>query len=371
MADTTNKAGQHDMVTQLMCIRRTLWQLLHGIGLIALSANLAVAESVSEATGHTVVPLMPYMQNGTQNIRISLSDLPPELQGEGKWETFKSLWRALDAIEPVSSGVRPFDGKILILFDEVNGLSPMTTNFLLPEYSHRLYYQALDAHKREDFQENLHDIFGNDIEQLSPESKLLYRLTWLRIQELSSSERFTPDYTADEFSTMTRMGPTYHTLQVSPTYYLVGAVDRIQMRANVLVELRNTGAIQDEIYASTLDALIADAKLALYLDALTGQPQYMAEDKIGASLFGAHDMAPIALNSVDFTKPDISSSDKIVDLREIQTWQEAANSAYNRKEDSNHYHGGATEQIKALIQELSVLRQNLDRLDTLLTELER
>lgn len=372
MTDKINILDPRDVMGQILCVRQMLRQLLPGIGAIALSTNLAVAQALPEATQSTGVPLSPYTQRGINYSSISLSDLPPELRGEGKWDAFKKLWQALDAIVPGSSGVEPFDGKTLVLFDEVRGQRPMDTNFLLPDYKHRLYYQALDEQGRQDFRNELHEIFGNDIEQLSPESKLLYRLTWLRIQELSLSERLTPDYTIDGFSSMTRMGPTYHTSQVSPTHYLVSAVDRIQVRANVLLELRAGGAIHDEVYALTLSALLADAKLVLYLDALTGHPQYGVENNIDAPLFRARDMAPIDLEPVDFTKPDSTKSlDTAADLLNIQTWQDAANSAYNRWENDNQYHQiGVAQEIKSLIQDLSVLRENLDRLNPLLTELE-
>ena len=371
------KLDEDRVLGQLLQVRQILKQLLPGLGAIVLSTNLGVAGQLPESIHAVVMPqATPHNPGEPQNPLssfpgISLSDLPPELQGEGKWEAFKTLWNALDALKPETTGTEPFDGKQLVLLDEAKGMVPMANTFQLPGYAQRQYYQALSAQQAADFQEKLCAIFDTDFDHLSLESQMLFRLTLMRIQELSLSERMVSDYVADERHIMTRMAPTFHTSQISPTYYLVSAVDRIQMRANILLDLRMEGAVGNEVYTATLDALLADAKLALYLDALTQPPQNTWScDRLTP--------APLRLNgaSVDFQPQDFQDG-SLTDLRKVQAWQDAVYSAYNRQKVNEasssptltFYHRTAL-QIKALIQELSALRENLDLLDPVLTGLE-
>ena len=370
-----------NVVGQVSQIRKMLRFLLPGLGIVALGSGLAVAQQTSREASH--IPGTSVYTQGSALSGGQQFNLPPELQGVGKWEAFKALWQELDEIHSQKKGGALFDGEKLVL------LKPATVSGQWPElvgYKQRRYYQALTLDDAVRLQTQLNEIFGNAVS--SPEALMLYRLAQLRIQELSLPVRFTRDFEeVGEFlmsRAMPPIGRTYTSFEISSTGYLVSAIDRIQLKANTLADLRASDAIDDKVYAQALEALLADSKLVLYLDALIDGGLHSTGGDLSMTMRHRSFWfsATIKFIPQDFASPHSAGESVDADMRHIQTWEDAVMHANAREEagesafvdkqkDFIPQEQSTEKQVKYLMQELALLRENLVKLEPLLEALER
>ncbi len=340
--------------------QQRIWcYLLPGLGLALLGANIEAKPVVSGQIAH--------FESGRVNV-------PPELQAQEKWAAFKALWRELGAIKPIHLENSPPDGRLLISIGNNERIGPWGA---FPGYGKRTYYQSLNMEQAEHFQQQLDNIFGNNI--VSVQAQMLFRLTQLRIQEMSAAHRPLQnayDVTADREEMMTRAGPSFTLAPIPPTLYLVNALDRIAFRAKALMSLRAKGAVGEAAFVSALDALQKDAKLVLYLDTLL-----TTEKK--TDRFRAHSSA--ILEPMDFIQSGRRSQLKDVDMQSIQAWEGAFRASRVRLRNNNTSNdifpvdehddktgkNAAEDRVQALIQKLDRLRSNFEALEPLLAELER
>lgn len=292
--------------------------------------------------------------------------LPPELQGTGKWEAFRALWRELGALPPTRPGVSPPDGRNFIDVSDaiIRGTAPT-----LPGFEQRAYYQSLDATRAAQMRQSLATIFGQRV--TSPQAQLLLRLTQLRIQQLSAAHYLTADYAwVDEPGAMRcrAMPPACSSFRLSPvppSLYLVAAIDRIEFRAKTLLALREKGAIGESAFSKALALLQQDARLALTLDQLSPAAQ---ADPSG---FGLQPAAPLLFERADF------GQERQLDLRRPEDWANAVRVAGSRPESVGRRvfltsaKESSRQQAQSLLSNLSELRRELDQLDPLLAALER
>lgn len=292
--------------------------------------------------------------------------LPPELQGEGKWEAFRALWRELGALPPTRPGVSPPDGRNFIDVSDAifRGTAPTLSGF-----KQRAYYQSLDATRAVQMRRSLATIFGPRV--TSPQAQLLLRLTQLRIQQLSAAHYLTADYVwVDEPGAMMcrAMPPACSSFRLSPvppSLYLVAAIDRIEFRAKTLLALRKKGTIGEVAFSKALTLLQQDARLALTLDRLS------PVDQADLSGFGLQPSAPLLFERADF------GQEKNLDLRRPEDWANAVRAAGARPESVGRrifltpVKESARQQAQSLLSNLDELRHELDQLDPLLAALER
>lgn len=329
-----------------------LRQWLPGVGLALLGTNIHTAPAIAA----------PTPAGATQPAPLSVT-LPPELQAAGKWDSLKTLWRTLALVRPSHPDSKPSDGERYVPVESelIRGRWPT-----LPGYQQRAYYQALSKQQTEQLQQKLIEIFGDKI--TSPEARLLFRLTQLRIQEMSQAQRQTGSFDIMEDGMMCRAMPpacmTYRLSPVQPDLYLVNAIDRIALRTRALVTLRDKGAISESVYENAFKTIQQDAKLVLYLDALAGNsaPQPLR--------WGGR--AQIVLLPEDF-------GGKYANLRLPEIWARAVKAAAARPEAENPAQSpdiprlniSRQDQVGELLKKLENLRTTYDRLDPLLADLVR
>ena len=334
-----------------MINQQRIWRyLLPGLGLALLGTNIEAK------------PVVPESMAFSESERVHL---PAELQAQGKWAAFKALWRELDAIKPIHLENTPPDGKQFIPIQNNKRADPLDMSYGYG-YEKRAYYQALSVEQAKQFQKRLDNIFGKRI--VSPQAKLLFRLTQLRIQEMSSAHRSLLsgyDLVVEdrEESRMSRMSPPLVLTPIPPSLYLGNALDRIEFRAKILMALRAKDAIGEVAFASALDALQKDAKLALYLDTLTTTQK---------EEYGFWRTSLAILEPMDFAPSGKKAQLKDVDMQSIQAWEHAFQASnMRRRNDSVNNDPNEDKSAQALLQKLSSLRTTLEELAPLLAELER
>ena len=329
---------------------------LPGLGLALFSAGILAVPPPTPA------PAVEMTQSAARPLR-----LPPELQGEGKWQAFQALWRELDALQPTQPGQTPPDGRGFIVVSDavIRGRAPT-----LPGYEQRAYYQALDAQRAGQMRRSLAVIFGSQVD--SPSAQLLLRLTRLRIQHLSATQYATADYAwvEQDGMPMCRAAPpicsSFRLSPVPPSLYLVAAIDRIEFRTKTLLALREKGAINDAAFREALSALQQDARLALTLDQLTPQVETKPP-------FDLQSAAPLLFDRVDF------GLGNQVDLRRVETWERAVHMAGARPESAGRQTvllsaaepDNAQQRAQVLLTDLAAMRQALEQLAPLLAALEQ
>jgi len=270
---------------------------------------------------------------------------PPELRSADKWAAFKTLWREVGTIKPAHPDIHPPEGRH---FSTLNAAPVKNKWPSLPDYDKRAYHLAIDEKRAIQLQESLFNIFDLPVPNAIPsrmgdnfasfqaeeeaniearmaerkasiEARMLARLLQLRIQQMSM-----PDYSTGrtrEYEVIGRiqcraMPPacvTSRLVDVPPSYYMVGAIDRIEARVDALMDLRAKGAISESVFAAALEAIQNDAKLVLFLDAL---------NSAGRGEFG--------LEKKDFMEPQSHGRADDVDLRNHQIWERAAEASMLR-----------------------------------------
>ena len=351
-----------------------LSRLLPHFGLMVLSLGLSLP-ALSQDNINTSAISNPSNQSDPL-----LHNLPPELQGTGKWAAFKMLWQQLSETAIRQSPAAPTpDGRQFILIHQPIIQSRWPT---VPNYEKRANYLALTPEKATEYRKQLRNIFGHLIE--SPEAKLLYRLTQLRIDEMSTKIRHSPDYTSIGRGEMLcrAMPPACMTIQpnaFSPTLYLIHAIDRLEARAKALSALRKNATLSDDMYQQSLKAILQEAKLTLYLDIIAGR-------SYGEPFYAERLSFTSSLKPVHFVKEGEVQSLEEIDLRQINHWEQAL--LANIKEAKSLIQpvrfGIRTdvtsgierppisdEQLNQFLQNLHSFRQALDNLDDLLIALER
>lgn len=380
---------QHSLISLNM--QKTLSLL----GMIVISASVA-------ANPHSTSAELPieHSQQIQQNNDIP-AHLPPELQNTQKWQAFKTLWQRLNTLAQPHEGTRAPDGHQYI--EVTPNLCRRDFRDLTPwkakTYNKREYYQALSSEQARIMHAQLHKIFSES--SMSLEAQLLARLTELRIQEMSLTERFAdfklqePDDDESFRAATSRMMPaiTSCLTSISPTIYLVNAIDRIQMRAQTLIELRKKDSVSDKIYHRTLDALIRDAQQALFLDTLK-TISYYSKDSLESHDFQVKLSLPAPKNRIskirshyligtiepeDVVQPNTPKQIKQTDMQSLSVWERAARSSYKRKlntfvlQPQYQYMPVKDKQdaLFTLTQQLKNLRKTLVDIEPLIAELER
>lgn len=369
------------------------------LGMIVISASVS-------ANPHSTSAELPieHSQQIQQDNDIP-AHLPPELQNTQKWQAFKILWQQLNTIAQPHEGTRAPDEHHYIEVTPNLCRSDRDFHTLVPwkakTYNKREYYQALSSEQARIMHAQLHEIFSES--SLSLEAQLLARLTELRIQEMSLTQRFAdfklqePDEDEAFLAATSRMTPvkTICLTSVSPTIYLVNAIDRIQMRAQTLIELRKKNSVSDKIYHRTLDALIRDAQQALFLDTLKTTSH--SEDSPESHDFQVKLSIPMPKNLIsmirsyyligtiepeDVVQPNTPKQIKQTDMQSLSVWERAARSSYKRKLNTfvlqpqnrkAQYMPVKDKQdaLFSLTQQLKNLRKTLVDIEPLIAELER
>jgi len=307
---------------------------------------------------------------------------PPELRSNGKWDAFKALWHEVNAIEPARPEIVPPEGR---RFADLNTKPSAETTRLqwresdLLGYGNRAYYLALDEERAARLQASLFRLFDvpenamwNEVgfwrhgvsvtealieKNASIEAQMLARLLQLRIQQMSMVKYSFSGYeligNTCKFSRASPPVCSYgHLSDVPPSYYMIGAIDRIEARVDALMGLRAKNVISESVFMAALADIWNDTKLVLFLDALNGAWEY-----------DWHDPAP-RIEKHDFSK----SLGKDADLRHVQFWERAVEASMSRLPESNAEVDKQAKQLKARLAEL---RAAYPRLKGLLAELER
>lgn len=362
-------------------------KVLSCLGLIAISTAVA-------ANQHSA--LTELQTESSQQVQQDITmpaNLPPELQNAQKWQAFKILWQRLNTLAQPHDGTTPPDASQYIAVKSET--LPHFSRAVLQGYTDRSYYQALSPEQAQLMHAQLREIFSES--PISLEAQLLARLTELRIQEMSLTERHTNDHKLPDGYQMTRMMPPVLLTEVSPTLYMVNAIDRLQMRAQTLAELREKGAVSDKIYQRTLDALICDAQQVLFLDTLMTSkhlPDNAFKDddfQVRLSLdappqqWGMSE-SPYLVGTIepeDLVQPNTPEQIKKTDMQSLDVWDHAALSSYKRK--LNIFAGDmlpegepprmtaeqTQDALSELRQQLKELRAALVHIEPLIAELER
>lgn len=340
---------------------RKIRQHFSGVNAITLSAAIL---SSPFSIGATV----DISQSTTFN-QMELPDnlLPPELQPAKKWQAFKKLWQKLNTVATTHSGISPPDGQQLILTDNTPVKDQWPT---LAKYKKRVFYQALSQKQAKDFQTEINQIFGEK-RSLTSTAALLKRLAELRIQEMSLQQRFNNDFHIS-YSVMCRAMPpaciTSTPSNISSTQYLVNAIDRLELRTRALKKLQQKKTVSNAVFAQALAAIQANAKLALYLDALSPpQPS-------GFSQFIRPPKTYITLKKQDFYDASSVSPPEAMNMQDIQIWENAIRAAQIRTQNASQEELTAhqsPQNVQHLLNSLSAMRQMLDQLDPLLAALEQ
>lgn len=349
-----------------------LRQILPGFGLMILASSLS-APALADNTPESSDPMAV-----SPSSQLTPANLPPELQGKGKWAAFKTLWQQLAQIPAKQASTPPPDGRqfILMNYPVIHNQWPT-----VPNYEQRQYYLTLTAEMASQYRRELRSIFGHIIE--TPEAKLLYRLAEMRILEMSTSVRHSPDYTSVAHGEMLcrAMPPACMSSKpnaFSPTLYLVYAIDRLQTRTKALATLRKNEAISEDIYQSTLNAMMQETKLILYLDTIINVPY----DQRYPSLWPYFGY----LQPVDFIKEGKVQALEEIDLRHLAHWEQAIDARIKTLKTPSYPRilpRGRTDLSERLrvdipanefnnfLEKLQTNRKALDNLDPLLADLER
>lgn len=354
MANSQHKGFSWDF-SRLDCMLR---YVLPGLGLVVLGAGMLAPAGAAGVSGGVSVASADVAFSFASS-EPSAVVLPSELQGAGKWEAFRALWRRLDEVVPrvvqgnVQGGLEDGSG------EQSAGLPRF--NLYLKDYEQRVYYQALDVKQAQEMQQALLDIF--DEKMVSLEGQMLLRLTQLRIEAMSAPYRFMAyyDYENGPRYAMTRMAPTAQMMgpvvPFSPTLNLVNALDRIETRVDALIALRAKGVLSEAAFVTALDALKNDARLALYLDLLV------------SNMDGHFDAW--TLRTEDFVQEQAALDLEGRDLQSAQVWRDAIKASLAPKASQAGDRNGYQDSNNALIERLAELDAALDRLEPLLADLER
>lgn len=366
-----NAQQQHSHTGQLSVLAAALervraYSLLHlimpALGGLLFSTPLAAAqEQLSTAIEMAAIPVNTI--------------IPAELQGEGQWQAFKHLWQRLDQYQPHAQGTLPSQINSELIIQPVESTQGHWPS--VSQYKQRAYYQVISASTANELLLELNRILGEYTAIKSIEGKFLYRLVQLRVAELTMVERRTADYedknTGIQLTrAMPPIGHEYVTFAISPTAYAIDAIDRLQLRANSLVQLREQGVLDEAVYRKAVDALVVDAQLALYLTSFktgTMDPE--------SPLDLPH---ILRTNAIKFSVDDFPAKD--ANFWAMQTWENAMRNALARSTENRaalssqdltplEPHEEQLENDQVFLQQLTVLRQQLQSIEPLLLELER
>jgi len=305
---------------------------------------------------------------GCSNQPLPAFDPPPELRPADKWEAFKALWREVDAIKPAHPEIAPSEGRQFVDMASIKSIWGQLGCSArgLPGYGHHAYCFALGEERATQLRVSLLSLFdvqlesgssmrrvGKDIASVlaernaSIETQMLVRLLELRIQRMSMAN---PDFLMG-FAFRCRAMPPACLVDfagVPPSYYMAGAIDRIEARTDALVGLRAKGIVSESVFAAALADIQSDTKLVLFLDVLIKALERGNYDRQGQA-----------------EKKDLSKQQRgNTDLRNVQVWERALEASMGRLPQSD-VEGNQLEN------RLAELRAAYPRLEALLAELER